>query len=92
MIHSNTWKRALIVKHLVDEYFEPSNQSKCLCQVWRLVVLKYYPCSIATFYRYITYATAVEGFIGKGGNRITVKRRKPIQNFGNNAVQLSLNL
>lgn len=88
-MHPNTIQRAFIVKHLVDDYFEPGNQSRCLLQAWRNVIMKYYPCSMATFYRYISFASGIEGYLGNGSNRITVKKRVD-KSLAASAVQLCL--
>ncbi|MCR4558714.1 MAG: hypothetical protein K5685_01385 [Bacteroidales bacterium] len=87
-MHPNTIKRALIIKHLVDDFYEQGNQSRCMLQAYRLVVKKYYPCSIATFYRYIELGISIEGYIGNGSNRKYYN--KPLPKNLPSEIQLSL--
>jgi len=89
-MHANTWQRALLIKHIVDEHYEPYNQSKCMVQVWRAYVVKTYPCSLSTFYRLVHLAIGIEGYLGKGGNRIMKPKKKVL--IPADAVQLSLPL
>ena len=88
MLHSNTINRALNVKHILDQYFEPENQSRCMLAVWRSRIYSQFAISIATYYRYIAIATSIEGFIGTGSNRIN-RMRRPLKI--RNSVQLSFN-
>jgi len=90
-MHPNTMKRAMLVKKIVDEHYEPGNQARCLKAVWRHYVCKVYPCSLATYYRYMDLATAIDGYIGTGGNREAKYKPMPKDARGS-PIQLELGI
>jgi hypothetical protein len=49
----NLLKRIELVQRIVEENYEPGNQSKCKLQVYRRNVLSIYPMSERTFWRYM---------------------------------------
>lgn len=69
MKHKNYKERAMLVKAIVDEHYEPHSQRNCMYDIFLRYVCKVYPMSVRTFYRMMKYAIGKDGFIGKGGNR-----------------------
>lgn len=61
--NKNVLKRIIIVKQIVDKYYEPGNQSKSKASVYRKVVRDMYPMSEVTFRRYMS--TDVEKELSK---------------------------
>lgn len=59
----NLLKRIENVQRIVEENYEPGNQSKCKLQAFRNHVLDIYPMSERTFWRYMN--TDVEAKKGK---------------------------
>ncbi len=55
-IHTNTIKKALLVKAILDEHYEPGNQAKMIAGVWRTKIVKVYPISYRTLMRYLRIA------------------------------------
>ncbi|MDR2038632.1 MAG: hypothetical protein LBQ60_11980 [Bacteroidales bacterium] len=49
----NLLKRIENVQRIVEENYEPGNQSKCKLQAYRKYVLPIYPMSERTFWRYM---------------------------------------
>ena len=49
----NVLKRIENVQRIVNENYEPGNQSKCKLQAYRKYVLPIYPMSERTFWRYM---------------------------------------
>jgi hypothetical protein len=49
----NLLKRIRKVQRIVEENYEPGNQSKCRLQVYRKNVTAVYPMSERTFWRYM---------------------------------------
>ena len=69
MKHDNYKKKAMLVKAIVDEHYEPHSQRNCMYDIFLHHVRKVYPMSARTFYRMMAYAIGRDGFIGIGGNR-----------------------
>ena len=67
---SNREKRALKIKHIVDEYFEPHYQKKCARNIYRKYIKNELFISEVTFYRYMSIDRKKEHLLGKEGNRI----------------------
>lgn len=53
MRHKNTLKRIAIVQEIIDQHYEPGNQSKSQVQILRNVLMKSYPMSERTLRRYM---------------------------------------
>lgn len=60
----NLLKRIENVQRIVEENYEPGNQSKCKLQAYRRNVMEIYPMSERTFWRYMN--TDVNGNKDKG--------------------------
>lgn len=69
-MHDNQKKKAMLIKALVDEHYEPHSHRGSLSDIYRRIVVKIYPMSLATFYRYIEYAIRKDGYLGNERNRI----------------------
>jgi hypothetical protein len=54
--HSNTIKKALLVKQMLDEHYEAGNQSKMMAGILRTKISKVYPMSYRTLQRYLIIA------------------------------------
>lgn len=52
-MNKNTRKKALIVQKMVQEHYQPERQDRCKLWVWRNVVVKQFPMSERTFWRYL---------------------------------------
>ena len=52
--HRNYVKRVRLVCRIVQQHYEPGNQSKSYYQVWRLYVNPVYPMCYETLLRYIS--------------------------------------
>lgn len=76
-MHANIQKKAMLVKRMVDEFYQPQSHVGCMRDIYRHKVVKVYPMSEVTFYRYMRYAVAVDGYIGNGSNRTERERRMP---------------
>lgn len=50
----NLLKRVENVQRIVEENYEPGNQSKCKLQAYRQNVMAVYPMSERTFWRYMS--------------------------------------
>jgi hypothetical protein len=48
----NTVKKAKLIQELVARNYEPGRQDRCLSWVYRNVIVKQYPMSQRTFFRY----------------------------------------
>ena len=83
----NYIRRARLVKQIVDDHYEPGAHRGCLRYVWRVYVCPVYPMSETTFYRMIELAQALDGFVGKGPNRVEKLQKLPP---GVDSVQLTL--
>lgn len=77
----------MLVKRMVDEHYQPQSHKGCMLDIYRNHVVKVYPMSIPTFYRYMGYAISVDGFLGNGSNRIE-KTRHPQNNVYANQLSL----
>lgn len=53
-IHRNTLERMKHVCDIVQQHYEPGNQSKSYYRVWRDYVYPVYPCCYRTLLRYIS--------------------------------------
>lgn len=53
-INENTLKKALMIRAMVEAHYEPGRQDRNRRWVFRHVVLKVYPISERTFWRYMT--------------------------------------
>lgn len=62
----NLLKRIENVQRIVEENYEPGNQSKCKLQAFRNHVLDVYPMSERTFWRYM-------------GIDLSKRRNKPVE-------------
>lgn len=51
--HVNTLRRMKLVCDIVNEHYEPGNQSKSYYQVWKKYVYPVYPCCYRTMLKYI---------------------------------------
>lgn len=51
---NNTLKRALLIRSLVEQYYEPGRQDRNRSWVFRNVIVKIYPISERTFWRYMS--------------------------------------
>ena len=54
--HTNTIKKALLVKQMLDEHYEAGNQSKMMAGILRTKISKVYPMSYRTLLRYLKIA------------------------------------
>jgi hypothetical protein len=79
-MHTNRIKRALLVKQIVDENFEPGSHRGSMLDVYRRKVSKQFPISEPTFYRYMEIAVGIDGYVGNGSNRIL--KHKPAPTIG----------
>jgi hypothetical protein len=52
-MNKNTMEKRRLVRELVARHYEPGRQDRCKRWVYRNVVLRIYPMSERTFYRYI---------------------------------------
>ncbi len=50
----NLLKRIELVQRIVEENYEPGNQSKCKLQAYRRKIMAIYPMSERTFWRYMS--------------------------------------
>lgn len=73
-MQTNRIRRARLVKDIVDEYYEPQSHRGSMLDIYRRKVNTIYPMSIPTFYRYMTIAISIDGFIGKDANRIECRK------------------
>jgi len=74
-MHENFCKKAMLVKRMVDEYYQPQSHVGCMRDIFRHKVVKVYPMSEITFYRYMRYAIGVDGYIGNGSNRVMREKK-----------------
>ena len=51
--HRNTLKRMRLVCDIVQQHYEPGNQSKSYYRVWKQYVYPVYPCCYHTMLRYL---------------------------------------
>ncbi len=73
-MHANVIRRAMLVKRIVDEHYEPHSHAGSMYDIYLNHVRKVYPMGIATFRRYMRYAIGVDGYVGNGQNRVYKKR------------------
>lgn len=52
-MNENTRKKALIVRRLMSEHYQPERHDKCKRWVWRNYINPVMPMAERTFYRYI---------------------------------------
>lgn len=76
----NRIKRAMVVKQIVDENFEPGSHRGSMLDVYRRKVSKMFPISEPTFYRYMAIAIGIDGYVGNGSNRIAKQKAAPVLN------------
>ena len=69
-MHRNWKSRAMLIKRIVDENYEPHSQHGCLRDIYRRKVQQIYPMSEASFWRSMRYAIRRDGYIGIGSNRV----------------------
>ena len=69
-MHRNWKSRAMLVKQIVDNNYEPHSHRGCLLDIYRRKVKMIYPMSEASFWRAMRYAIRHDGFIGLGSNRV----------------------
>ena len=50
---ANTMRKARMIRQLVDEHYEPGRQDRNRKWVYRNIVVKIYPMSLTTFWRYM---------------------------------------
>jgi hypothetical protein len=65
----NLLKRIKNVQHIVEENYEPGNQSKCKLQAYRRSVAEIYPMSERTFWRYMSADVSSKKAMGKDDSR-----------------------
>lgn len=58
-ISENTIKKALMVKEIVDQYYEPERLDRSMVNIYRKHVIKVYPISERTFWRLLKIANTV---------------------------------
>lgn len=85
-MHNNIKNRAMLVKRMVDERYQPQSHKGSMLDIYRNHVVKIYPMSQQTFYRYMRYAIGIDGYIGNGANRVM---RECVADLGDDR-QLSL--
>lgn len=69
-VRNNTKERAMLVKRIVDEHYQPESHQYSMLNIYRNHIVKQYPMSQATFYRLVRYAVEIDGYIGNGSNRV----------------------
>lgn len=52
-MNKNTIDKALRVQDIVKQHYEPGRQDRCKLWVFRKYVVKIYPMSESTFFRYL---------------------------------------
>lgn len=87
-MHENSKKKAMLVKRMVDEYYQPQSHVGCMRDIYRHKVVKIYPMSEPTFYRYMSYAIGVDGYIGNGSCRVERERHVTQKNVSDNQLSL----
>ncbi|MBK9292583.1 MAG: hypothetical protein IPM52_13305 [Bacteroidetes bacterium] len=50
---ANTMRKARLIRQMVDEHYEPGRQDRNRKWVYRNIVVKIYPMSLTTFWRYM---------------------------------------
>jgi hypothetical protein len=55
-MNANIINKAKLIYDIVDQHYEPGNQSKCQLQAFRKFVMPVYPMSERTFWRYLKIA------------------------------------
>lgn len=70
--HPNTIKKALLIKELVMQEYEPGNQSKCIAGIWRKTISKTHPMSYRTLMRYLRLAKKVSAHENNSNNQLTL--------------------
>lgn len=88
-MHINRKKKAFLIKAIVDEHYQPNSHKGSLRDIWRNHVVKVYPMSEVTFYRYIEYAIRCDGYVGNGSNRVQVSKHQE-EDVDNRYEQLEL--
>lgn len=74
-MHHNIIDRAMLVKRKVDKLYQPQSHKGCMLDIFRNHVVKEYPMSEQTFYRYMRIGVSIDGYIGDGSNRVMKERR-----------------
>ncbi|MBR3572842.1 MAG: hypothetical protein IKN99_06270 [Bacteroidales bacterium] len=74
-MHHNVVDRAMLVKRMVDRLYQPQSHKGCMLDIYRNHVVKVYPMSEQTFYRYMRIGVARDGYIGDGSNRVKREKR-----------------
>ena len=87
VMHANFCKKAMLVKRMVDQYYQPQSHRGCMRDIYRHKVVEMYPMSEPTFYRYMRYAIGVDGYIGNGSNRVE-REKKPVPAVVTNQLSL----
>ena len=52
-MNANVISRAILIYEMVEKYYEPDRQNRCLLWCYRNIVTKKYPISERTFWRYM---------------------------------------
>ena len=55
-MNANVIDRALLISRMVEQYYEPGNQSRCRLWIFRNYIKPVYPMSERTFWRYMGIA------------------------------------
>jgi hypothetical protein len=88
-MHHNIIDRAMLVKRMVDSLYQPQSHKGCMLDIYRNHVVKVYPMSEQTFYRYMRIGVGIDGYIGNGSNRVA-RERRPLPGARHDDNQLSL--
>lgn len=59
-MNKNTAARAKLLEEILAKNFEQGRQDKCKTQVWRKIIVKTYPMSRRTFFRYLERARRIK--------------------------------
>lgn len=71
-MNSNTIHKAKKVKEIVDKHYCPRSHRSCMRAIFRTKVVQVYPMSESTFYRLMSIAIEIDGYIGDGSNRVSI--------------------
>lgn len=88
-MHHNIIDRAMLVKRMVDRLYQPQSHKGCMLDIYRNHVVKVYPMSEQTFYRYMRIGVCIDGYIGNGSNRVK-RGKRDLPGSTTDANQLSL--
>lgn len=74
-----TLRKALLIKKIVDDHYEPGRQDRCRMWVFRNFIIKQYPMSERTFRRMLVIAQEHQDKITKiqQKNAKKMDRRRP---------------